>query len=278
MNTFNAVFTTLFDALLGWFGSVSAWVDILFWSLLGGIVALLVYKNISNQKGIEKAKNDIKVHLMEIRLFQDDLWGVLVSTAKILFKNTLYIGHNILPMVVMFLPMMGILCQLEANYAFDPMKVGTTTLVTLDVDRSAAPIDDLATSAITMTAPPGVTVLAKVPAPNAVAWQVRFDQPGDYDLAFQLGDEQLTKGVAVGGEARKVPVIRTKGLLDLFLYPGEEGLPDDSAAYSISFSHGAYPETDFGWMPGGEGGILMTFFVLSIAAGLALKGVFGVTL
>jgi hypothetical protein len=31
-------------------------------------------------------------------------------------------------------------------------------------------------------------------------------------------------------------------------------------------------------MPGGEAGILGVFFVLSIVAGLALKGVFGVTI
>lgn len=122
MNTFNSVVTTLFDLLLGWFGAASAWVDIMFWSILGGIVALLVYKSISNQKGIERAKNDIKVHLMEIRLFQDDIAGVLISTAKIMVKNAMYIGHNILPMVVMFVPMMAILFQLEANYALIPCR------------------------------------------------------------------------------------------------------------------------------------------------------------
>ena len=45
-----------------------------------------------------------------------------------------------------------------------------------------------------------------------------------------------------------------------------------------SLSHGAYPDSDLGWMPGGEGGVLATFFLVSILAGLALKGVFGVTL
>jgi hypothetical protein len=38
-----------------------------------------------------------------------------------------------------------------------------------------------------------------------------------------------------------------------------------------------YPERDLGWMPGGELGIMVVFLVVSIAAGLALKGVFRVT-
>jgi hypothetical protein len=277
MNTFNAIFNAIFDGLLGWFGAASAWVDIMFWSILGGIVALLVYKTISNQAGIEKAKNDIKVHLMEIRLFQDDILGVFTSTGKILLKNAMYLGHNILPMVVMFVPMMAILFQLEANYAFAPIDPGTTTLMTLEVDRTVAGRDDLDTQDITINAPPGVVVMASVPAPDSIAWQLLFEQPGDHVIEIQLGDELLTKGVAVGGAARKVPYMRTKSW-EGYLYPGEESLPDASSAYEVKLSSNAYPATDLGWMPGGEGGVLLTFFFVSIAAGLALKGVFGVTL
>lgn len=277
MSSFNAIFTAIFDRLLRWFGAASAWIDILFWSILGGIVALLVYKLISNQAGIEKSKNDIKVHLMEIRLFQDDIIGVFSATGKILLKNGIYLGHNILPMVVMFVPMMAILFQLEANYAFDPVKPGTTTLLTLEVDRKVASNDDLDTQDITISAPPGVAVMAGVPAPNSVAWQLLFEQPGDHVLEIKLGDEVLHKGIAVGGQARKVPYLRTKSW-EGYLYPGEDALPDDSAAYEVRLETGAYPSTDLGWMPGGEFGVLLTFFVVSIAAGLALKGVFGVTL
>jgi len=80
--------------------------------------------------------------------------------------------------------------------------------------------------------------------------------------------------IAVGGPPRKIPVLRTKGLEGL-LYPGEPGLPDESAVYSARLS---YPERDLGWLPGGEMGVLATFFGLSILSGFALKGLFGVTL
>ena len=139
--TYNSVTSAIFSPVLGWFGSASALVDILLWSILGGVVALLVYKWISNQKGIEKAKNDIKVHLLEIRLFQDDLMGVVIATGKILGKNALYIGHNILPMIVMFVPMMTILFQLEANYAFAPAEVGAVELLAVELAEGQRPTD-----------------------------------------------------------------------------------------------------------------------------------------
>ena len=202
MNAFNSITSTLFDGLLGWFGHASAWFDIFFWAILGGIVALMVYKVVSNQKGIEKAKNGIKVHLMEIRLFQDDLLGVVVSTGKILAKNALYIGHNILPMVVMFIPMMAILFQLEAHYALDPVAPGTEQMLSVKLDEEQTDVD---ARDVSLEVPPGVTIVngpARIVPSGEVAWTVRADEPGDFTLTVHVGDETVTKGLAAGGDSR----------------------------------------------------------------------------
>ena len=270
--TYNSVTSAIFRPVMGWFGSASALIDILLWSILGGVVALLVYKWISNQKGIEKAKNDIKVHLLEIRLFQDDLMGVVVATGKILGKNALYIGHNILPMVVMFVPMMTILFQLEANYALDPIKVGSTEILTLKLDKSAT---DLTADDVRLEVPPGIVQTAPaVPAGDEIAWRLRVDEPGDHVLKIYVGDELFEKGLAAGGVSRTVPFLRTKSW-EGYLYPGEAALPSDSPVAEIRLK---YPDQRIPFLPDGEGGILISFFLLSIGAGLALKGVFGVTL
>ena len=62
---------------------------------------------------------------------------------------------------------------------------------------------------------------------------------------------------------------------EAFLYPGERALDRSSPVETIALRH---PERDLGLLPGGELGILATFFGLSLAAGFALKGRFGVTL
>lgn len=274
MNTFNSVMSTAFGSLLGWFGSASAWIDIMFWSIAGGIVALLVYKLVSNQKGIEKSKNDIKVHLLEIRLFQDDLLGVVVSTGKILFKNLLYIGHNVLPMLVMFVPMMAILFQLEASYAFDPLQPGATEMLKLKLDPAHTQASALD---VGLELPAGVSLVsgpARIVSSGEVAWKIRADEPGDHVLKIHVGDQVVEKGLAVGGAARRVPVMRTKSW-EGYLYPGEDMLPSDAPVADVRVK---YPERSIPWLPDGEMGILMDFFLISIAAGLALKGVFGVTL
>jgi hypothetical protein len=279
MNRFNAITSALFDPLLAPFGEQHAWFDLIFWSVAGGIVALIVYKYASNQAGIQRAKNAIKVHLLEIRLFKEDIAVVLGATARILLKNGLYLGHNILPMLVMIVPMMTILFQLEARYAHDPLPVGSTPLLIVKLDGRQPGVPDTATGlaeAVRLELPAGLSLDAPPvrTADGEIAWRLRAEQPGDHVATIHVGDEKVEKRIAVGGPARKVPVLRTKSLEGL-LYPGEPGLPGDSPVYSAQLS---YPARDLGWFPDGEMGVLATFFGLSILSGFALKGLFGVTL
>lgn len=275
MKTFNAVSSAVFDLLLAPFAGTLAWVSVVVWSVLFGIVALVVYKYVSNQKGIEKAKNDIKVHLLEIRLFKEDILGVVASTAKILVKNAIYVAHNLLPMVVMIVPFLAIMTQLVSHYAFDPIPPGSVRVLEVALDRQAAP--DLALTDVRLELPPGVVLDAppvRVAATGEIAWRLRVEQAGDHVLAIHAGDRVETKGLAAGGPPRKVPVMRTKSW-EGFLYPSEPGLDADSPLYSATLH---YPERELPVIPSGEFGILVTVLVLSLAAGFALKGVFGVTL
>jgi len=279
MNRFNTVTSAIFDVLLAPFGEEHAWFDLVFWSVAGGIVALIVYKYVSNQGGIERAKNAIKVHLLEIRLFKENILLVITATFKILLKNALYLGHNMLPLLVMIVPMMTILFQLEAHYAHDPLPVGSVNLLVIELDASQPGVPDTATAlakSVRLEIPEGLSLDAPPvrTADGEIAWRFRAEQPGDHSVAIHVGDEVIEKQIAVGGPPRKVPVLRTKSLEGL-LYPAEPALPGDSPIASIRLR---YPERDLGWLPGGEMGVLATFFGLSILSGFALKGVFGVTL
>jgi hypothetical protein len=272
MATWNHLASALFDVLLAPFGYGPAWFDLLLWPLLAGVLALLVYKHLSNQKGIERAKNRIAGHLYEIRLFRHDPLAVLASTGKIFFRNGIYLGHNLIPLAVLLVPMLAVLAQLEANYAFAPVPVGSVELleVRLDPRAGVAPRD------VELELPQGIALDAPPvrTADGEIFWRLRAEAPGDHVLSLHVGGETLTKGWAVGGDPRKVPLKRTKRW-DAFLYPGEPALAASSAVETIAL---AYPERDLGLLPGGELGILATFFGVSLLAGFALKGRFGVTL
>lgn len=272
MATWNALSSSVFDAVLAPFGHRAAWFDLLLWPVLAGVLALVVYKHVSNQKGIERAKGRIAACLYEIRLFRHDPLAVLASTGRVLVHNGAYLGHNLLPLVVLLVPMLAVLAQLEANYAFAPAPVGAVELLELRLDPRAG----VAARDVRLDLPPGVALDAPPvrTADGEVYWRLRAEQAGDHVLSLRLGDETVEKTWAVGGEPRKIPVKRTRSW-EAFLYPGEPALAAGSAAALVALP---YPERDLGLLPGGELGILAVFFGLSLAAGFALKGPLGVTL
>ena len=68
MQTFNHISTAIFDVLLVPFGHEHAAFDLLLWPTLMGVLAILVYKLVSNQKSLLRVKSQISMRLLEIRL------------------------------------------------------------------------------------------------------------------------------------------------------------------------------------------------------------------
>lgn len=272
MVTSNRVVTAIFDRLLAPFGHGPAWFDLLLWPVLAGALALVAYKYTSDQRGIARVKERIEVQLYEIRLFRHDPLVVLAATGRILARNAVYLGYNLVPMAVVLVPMLAVLTQLEANYALAPAPVGAVELLRLRLDPQAgvAPRD------VRLELPEGVALDAPPvrTADREVFWRLRAERAGDHVLTLRVGGETIAKTWAVGGPDRRIPFLRSKRI-EALLYPGEPPLAAGSPVESIWL---AYPERDLGWLPGGEIGILATFFGVSLLAGFALKGRFGVTL
>ena len=272
MQTYNNIASAIFDFLLAPFGHEIALFDLIVWPLIMGVGALQVYKYTSNQDAIARVKRQISMHLLEIRLFRDDIAQVLQSTFKIVAKNMIYIAHNLTPMAVMLIPMVALMVQLVAHYAYEPAQVGSVELLHLKLDPNAS----ISPQQVSLEIPDGVRLDAPVvrTADGQVFWRVRADRPGDHVFKVQVGDEIYEKGWAVGGDARKIPVKRLRSW-EAVLYPGEAAIPSGAPILSLEVDMHTRP-LDFVW--DGELGILMWAMVLSLVAGVALKDFFGVTL
>ena len=104
MNTIHHVTTAIMDAVLTPFEMLGDELALILVSGIFGVLALLLFKQISWQKGIKAAKDRIKGHMIAIRLYQDDLAIVGKSVGSVMVRNVQYLGLNFLPI----LPLMAI--------------------------------------------------------------------------------------------------------------------------------------------------------------------------
>jgi hypothetical protein len=174
----------------------------------------------------------------------------------------------------MLVPMVFIMAQLNLRFDVRPLFPGESAVVTAFV-RDAGALD----RQVELEAPEGVEVETppvRITDGGQVAWRVRAAQPGRHTLRVRVGDAAAAESTLVvnAGDARwsAVPQRSTSELVTAVLYPGDRPIPPGGPVKTIETT---YPPLRVG-MLGFEWSWVVWFFVLSMIAGFALKGVLGV--
>lgn len=279
MNAVNRAVTAFFDAALWPFERLGvAWALILV-SGIFGVLALFLFKHVSAQRRIKYVKDRIKGHLIEIRIWQDDLAIVGRSTLKVMGRNLQYLGLNLLPFVPLSIPFAFVLAQLVVRYGYRPLDLHATPSAMLAGEGTTLEIalaDDVAARAseIVVTLPAGleaVSPLVRVPSEGRAFQELVVRRSGEYEVVVEIpGLGRATKIVAAGDVApRTIQPLRGDGFFDALLWPAEPRFESGSPFARVAVT---YPDRDLGWLPGGPGGIVITFLVASMVFGaLAIK-------
>lgn len=273
MGVVNLVAAKIVDILVLPFRGLSPWFAMIFVSLATAFLMLWIFKLTSNQERIKKAKNAIKAHLLELRLFKDDMRISLRAQGKILKANLTYVTANLKPMLVMIVPIILVLAQLNLWFGAAALKPGEQALVKVGLDKAKDPLAieiGLEPSAGIAVETPGV----RVPDEHEIAWRIRALADGPATLTFTVAGRTIVKPVAVGGRAlaKVSPLTVDRSVFRQLLYPGEKPLPGDAPLRSIEILYQAKNLSFFGlsvnW--------LIAYFILSIIFGFAFKGIFKV--
>jgi hypothetical protein len=273
MHVVNLVFGRVVDLILLPFRTLSPWFGMMAVSLLTALLMLEVYKLTSNQTAIRRAKDRIKAHLYEMRLYKDNMRVTLAAQGAIVKANLAYMGANLKPLAVMIVPLVLILAQINLWFDRAPLRPGEETLVKAGLEASADPV----TLDVALETPPCLEVTApavRIPDEHEVVWRVKALTPGSGKLLLRTGGRIAEKSVVIGGRPlTKVSALASRGSFwKRVLHPGEASLPAETPVRSIEVIYPAKSLTAFGvnvhW--------LIAYLVLSIAFGFAFKGVFKV--
>jgi hypothetical protein len=267
---FNSVIGKIFDILFLPFRGLSPWAAMIVVSFLTGLLMLFIFRHTSNQEGIRRIKNKIKAHLLELRLYKDSLAQQLTSQGKILSANFKYFSYALKPMLVMVIPVMLILIQLNLWFGSRSLDIGDEALVKVKLMEGTNPLQ----TDIRLEVPPGIAVETpplRIEDEREIDWRLRATEKGVYNILFRYQDETFTKSVAVGqNRLSKIAALKPgKGLLEQAFNPGEKPLPKNAPIESAEITYPGQRMNLFGWRIHW----LIAYFGLSIVFGFAFRGV-----
>jgi hypothetical protein len=269
---FNKLLTGLFDLLFWPFQSFEPIWALAVISLVAGVLMLWLFGKVSDQETIRVVRDNIRGNLIGIRLFGDDIGLLFLLQGRIMRQTLTYLRHAFVPILVMIVPVMFILIQMNLRFEQRPLAPGESSIVTVTLRDPGA-----MSRGVSLETPHGISVETppvRVTSLMEVSWRIRATEPGRHQLLVQAGGEDsVVKEIVVGEGWGKTSSLRTgKSIVDKLLWPGEAPTPSASAIQSIEVIYPTLPIWVFGW----DLNWLFVFFVLSLVFGYAFKGALGV--
>jgi uncharacterized membrane protein (DUF106 family) len=270
---FNSVFGKIFEIVFFPFRNMSPWIGMILISLLTALLMLFVFRFTSNQQGIKNVKNKIKAHLLEFRLFKDSLKISLKAQGSILRYNLKYISYTAKPLLVMIIPLILILIQLNLWFGYNSLTPGQKTILKAELERDQSLLDidfkiEISSGLVVETLP------LRIENKGEVNWRLQTEEAGIHELTLTVNGQRIVKKVAVAQSplSKISPMKIRRNFMDELFNPGEAPLPGDIPVKSLEIKYPSQSMNLFGWRIHW----IIVYFALSIIFGFTFKGVFKV--
>ncbi len=266
MIAFLALVNRTFDFVFGLMRPLPAFAILSVFSILTAVFSLLVFRWTSDQKAIRRVKDRIGAHVLEVRLFPDQLRVVARAYLTLLGNLLLYLRHSLRPLLVLTVPLLLLFVQMEAHFGRMPLEPGQDFLLRATFENPGS-LDQAMLrlpAGLAMTAPP-----VRIPPDREVDWRLRAERPGQYDARVAVAGTEIVKKVVVGGSLARVDVERARGgIWQQILNPGEALLPQAGPLDRIEVQYSPRVFRLRTW----EMDWIVPFLAITLIAALALKG------
>src|SRR6202162_4063613 len=152
-------------------------------SLVVGLLMVVLFGYTSDQKAIGVAKDQLKAHLLAVRLYRDQIPVVMGSYGEILRGTGRYLKLAFKPLLYVIIPIILLVVQIDRYLG--STQIPPTTPLLLTVHTGNDMLNDVTLDLppeITMTAPP-----VHIPAENEIVWRLAGSKEGEYELKIVAG-------------------------------------------------------------------------------------------
>ncbi|MBE0460799.1 MAG: hypothetical protein IBX60_04105 [Candidatus Aminicenantes bacterium] len=266
---FNSIFGKIFEFIFIPFSKMNPWIGMAVASFLTGIFMLAIFRWTSNQEGIRNVKNKIKAHLLEIRLYKDNLSLSLKAQGNILRYNLKYVGYSAKPMVFMIIPIVLIIIQLNFWFGYESLSKGQNFILKVKLKQGYNPLHTnivlKPSSGIIIETPP-----LRIEEEGEIDWRLAVAEEGSSNLQILVNGQSAIKTLTVSQNSicRISPIKVQHNIFQEILYPGEPPIKKDIPIQSIEIKYPQKRMNLFGW----HIHWIIAYFILSIIFGFAFKG------
>ena len=159
-------------------------------SAIWGVLAVFVFRHFTNRIAVRTAINRIYAHLLEIRLYSDELPLVWRAQKALIADNLKFLARIAPQILIMAIPFALLYPQLDAIYGAAPLEVGHAATVTLSGHEG------------TLHVPPGIAIETppvRDAADQQTSWRIRAIAPTRGTLRIDLpGGTTITRTIASG--------------------------------------------------------------------------------
>ena len=263
----------IIDQLFLPFSRFSPLYGLAFATLLITAFALIIYKYCSNQQEIKKAKERIKAHFVEVWLFIDDPILILKAQAGIFSQGVRYLAYALIPLAIMFLPVLIILVNCEYRYHYRPFQPGEVFLLKFRLSEQVPEWRNVVSlelpSGLEVTAPPLRIEDKDVEGKEfrEIDYRLKVSEKGNHTVKFLL-DKKEQVGMKIFADTSyntRLNPIEAIGFFSTFLHPGTNLLKTKSGIEKIELK---YPEAKvnfFGWKTYWVWPFLILMFIFAFA-------------
>lgn len=267
LSLLNPLLTDVGDAVYAIFDPLPPVVGITVLSAFFGVVLLIAFKYLSNQKAIGRVRDTISASLLALKLYKDDMMVTLRTQGRLFVAIAKLQWYMFMPIIILLLPMLMAMAQMGVRYQWRPLRVGEETQITAELDDF---VDEYSKLAIEPNE--GLCVLAgPVIGGGEAVWRVLAEKAGRHTLTITCDGKSVTKEFVVGRAGQRVNPIRGQRWTDQLLNPNEAALPGRLPVRSISINYPPFESYIYGsdWW-------VLYFFVVSMVFALLFKPMFNV--
>jgi hypothetical protein len=274
IESFNSVVTTLFSTILQPLQGVAPVWGLLTISLLAGVLLVVIYGEISNQAALKRVKKGIAAGIYESVLFRHDLRTSLRAQLAMLFGGARYFALAVPPLIVLLIPSLVILAQLNLRYGARSLQPGEEAIVSIVLKNEDALF---ATELIPNNNLLRVTPPLRDLDARSVSWRVDAvgvstqDRPAT--LALVVNGVRVDQPIFTGLQPVTLPTSKHSASWWQFLYPGAS-VPQELRSEVRDITVG-YPELVLR-VAGIEVNWLLLFAAVSILSGLVVSRAIGI--